>query len=139
MDLLDEKSLRRPGFDPGRAVKLEDGQLWSIPCPLIEWAPDFDLAGEVQLASMTTFGPEFDQLIADVENAELKGDEARALFRLARNLLDRNYDLRPEHYRTLLRYQTDSQLGVVSSLGEIYGIARGIAPKPTPAGSDSPS
>lgn len=135
---LDEKALRRPDFRGGRAVTLADGQAWYIPCPEVDLAPTFLDDGSLgDVMTQTTFGPEFDGLVAAVPSARSQREEAVAMIRLGHDLLGRNYDLRPADYGRLLRYRVSRDDEEGEGLSGIYLVAAGIAPKASTAGSGS--
>ena len=133
---FDEPALRGSGFQPGPGVVLADGQAWQIPCPMFDLIPRFAPDGGVGYESVTTFGQGFDELVDAVQNAETIAEEATSLFRLAIDLLGRNYQLGPDQFRALLVYPGDGNW-VQTPLGDIYRVAIGTAPKPTPDGSGS--
>ena len=121
---LDESSLRKSKLNPGQPVVLADGQSWMIPCPRIVYLPDFGPNGGFRIEAVSTFGPEFDRKVQILRDAESVPDEAAALLGVAVDLLGRNYDLGPEQYRALLRYETGAE-EVNQPLAEIYRIATG--------------
>lgn len=107
--LFDEKSLRRPEFQPGQAVVLRGGQAWNIPCPEVWLVPSFGPEGNIEVARASSFGPEFDLKLDAFQVAETINEEAAAMLGLAVDLLGRNYDLTPDHYRALLRYRVGDE------------------------------
>lgn len=121
---IDESALRRTEFRAGQAVELADGQSWSIPCPTVDYVPTFGPEGQVGVELVSSFGPLFDRKVQILRDADTTADEAVAFFNLAVDLLDRNYDLGPDHYRTLLRYRPGDQERN-RPLGEIFQIAIG--------------
>jgi hypothetical protein len=85
--MFDEISTRRPGFIEGRRVRLADGRAWSLPLR--------DPVGE---------DPEYDAILAAVNEAEDRSECLLAEFALTIFLLTRNYDLRPDPLETLLSF-----------------------------------
>jgi len=136
VDPIDEKLSRRPDFQGGRPIVLADGQEWSFPCPTIEFAPRRQADGSVKVTLSTAYGAEFDRLVDAVSGEKTMGEEAQALFSLAIDLLDRNYALSPDQLFVLLRYPQDGMWSE-TALGQIFDVAVGRGPKPTPAGSSS--
>src|SRR3954454_218699 len=86
-----EYVLRRPGFHPGHAIRMADGQEWTLPgpgCPGIS-------------------GAEYESLLAGLSEAEDEPERLRAELALAIYLLDRNYRLTPEDFTSLLGCPAD--------------------------------
>ncbi len=121
---FDESALRRPEFQPGRPVLLADGQLWSIPNPDLAYAPTFGPDGGVGSELVSVYGPGFDQKVQAVRDAQATQEIVVSLFGLATDLLGRNYDLTPDHYRALLRYRFN-QPDDNASLWEFFLVAIG--------------
>ncbi len=85
--MVDERSVRRPGFIEGTRIRLADGQSWSFPAS----QPDRD-------------DPEYDQVLRAVFEAEDDAERLRAELALTILLLARNYHLGPADYQELLGY-----------------------------------
>jgi hypothetical protein len=87
--MQDERALRRPVFVEGTSVVLADGQSWSLP----ERRRDRD-------------DPEYDGMLRMILEAEDVAERLRSELALTIFLLSRNYELSPEHYRTLLGFES---------------------------------
>jgi hypothetical protein len=137
--MLDEKSLRRPEFSDGYAVKLCDGQEWVFPKPKMRFIPRVKPDGSVDIGGKTSFGPESDKLLEAMFGiGTTDGYEIlRAKFEMAVRLLMANYNLKPEDFPELIAYDpeddADNQLW-----DELSPVLMGRAPgKPSAGGSDS--
>jgi hypothetical protein len=87
--MVPEQSARRPGFLEGRAIRLSDGQEWSLPLR----DPERD-------------DPEYDGLLAVVCEAEDRSEGMLAELALTIFLLTRNYHLAPTQLERLLQFPT---------------------------------
>ncbi len=128
-----ESERRRPEFLGGRAVRLADGQEWTVPLPRVRMKPRRDESGEVQLAAFFTFGDAYDLKWARLNQARDVIEEKAAICNLAFDLLQRNYDLSDEECAELLAWFEGDDAGT-AMLSALYDIASGIAPKPSPGG-----
>lgn len=137
MKTLDEKALRKPGFEGGRGVILSDGQEWFFPLPVVELIPDRLPSGRIGFVSTTQFGLEYDRMIDELSVSETKADEAAALFDIAIFLLGQNYEIADEDLPLILRYQVEGDDGPGEAMEGVRSVATGIGPKPSPAGLDS--
>ena len=102
--MLDEKSLRKPGFLEGVRIKLADGQEWEIPKPVYQIFPKFQDDGSCSVHSKVTFGGEIDYFLdldAAPEGADIVDDITRRMMVMGK-LLRRNYDLTGEQLSSLL-------------------------------------
>ena len=105
--LLDEKSLRKPGFSEGLKVILADGQEWTLPKPRIRFKPRI-VDGKVEIGGGPSFGPEFDDKL-DILFGVAEADPAERLrvkFEVAVRLLAANYDLEARRLRRADRSRT---------------------------------
>jgi hypothetical protein len=135
---IDEFSRRRPdGFrdaPEAEPIVLCDSQAWLIPKPLVEFFP---LAGG-ELGASATFGPDFDALVAAVDDTAAADPfdfraHLRALFALGRDLLLRNYDLDNDALAALLRYRPGDDANR-AMWGAILDVAAGNGPKASRGG-----
>jgi hypothetical protein len=125
----DERAARRPDFEPGRPVRLGDGQSWQLRRPRVELYPAVGPDGTVDPAM--SFGPAYDSLLDDLEKLEPGVDQVACLMRLAVHLLRLNYDVPPEAYRELLPFRSGDPANE-AMWTEIAGVALGTAgPKPS--------
>ena len=115
--MRDEKSLRRPDFLPGCAVRMADGQVWSLPKAPDPYAGTAD-AGTSPFADGGVLDREYQATIAAVLDAEDEAERLRAELALAILLLTRNYKLRPADYQELLCDRPGSP--VIASLQEAF-------------------
>lgn len=93
--MLEERSLRRTNFLGGIPVTLADGQRWSLPMPPDEPGEDSDLLLEM-------FGPDYEELMEAIAEADDETDLLRLDLALSILLLARNYDLAPDALTRLL-------------------------------------
>jgi hypothetical protein len=134
--MLDELALRRETFEEGVPIVLGDGQSWHFPKPWVCLYPQVVNGKVERVSGSTTFGPEFDALTEAVNGEE---GTTQAIFGVAVFLLNRNYSLPDSAYSELLRWTVNGG-PTEDMLGEIMRVARGFdAPKPSPAGGDSPA
>ena len=126
--MQNEESFRRPDFQGGRPVQLADGQSWYIPLPILESRPLLLESRDDRVEALTTFGPEFDRLVAACQETETAPEEARVLLELAVDLLGRNYDLSLDQYRALLQYGVQDR-DHNEPLLAIHRIATGTGPR----------
>jgi hypothetical protein len=126
--VLNEPSVRRPTFEPGVPVVLEDGQPWQLPRPRVRWR--MVVREDVKiLEGNTHFGPEFDSLRERINASENDGDYLGASFEAAAWLLRRNYALNENEALSLLAYDVED--GTNQDMWEaIYDVIWGRAPKP---------
>lgn len=100
---LNEVRRRRPNFSGGIPVRLDDGQEWWFPRPLMEIRPDFTGVEP----SLTTWGAEYDQMIK--ASADTLMAIAQKWFRIARFMLQKNYILTDADLQILLAYRTEDE------------------------------
>jgi hypothetical protein len=129
--MLDEKSLRRPGFSEGYKVKLADGQEWTFPKPRIQFRPQLGPDGRVEVGGGPSFGPEydheFDVLFGVVEVDAL--ERLRVKFEMLVRLLTANYRLSADEVAELLVLEPGNDASD-QLWDELSNVLMGIAPKP---------
>jgi hypothetical protein len=125
--MFDEGTLRGGGFAGGVPITLGDGREWYLPKPvLMVFFPVIE-DERVRLGAQGSFGPEYDALIERLDDAEGFAAQLTAAFDVAVDLLSRNYDLKPEHYRRLLPFRPgDEDNGRMWQ--QIIAVARGFDP-----------
>jgi len=135
---LDEKALRRPEFAEGVAIRLSDGQEWTLPRPLVSgWYPRRGADGRMLMVRGFDQGAEYDDLTdayVDLDESDV-GGQICLLATMAAHLLQLNYSLTDADLKRLLRFGSASVPGGDSEMwGKIAAVALGNAPKPTPVG-----
>jgi hypothetical protein len=85
--MVDEQSVRRPGFVEGTRIRLANGQEWTF--------PDHPPSKE---------DVEHQAVLREIGEAEDAADLLRAELALAIHLLSRNYDLTPEGFQAILDF-----------------------------------
>jgi hypothetical protein len=127
--MLDEQSLRRPGFAQGFPVTMADNQTWWLPRPRMIFRPTF-IDGKVGIGGGATFGPEFegDMAILRRDVAVEPEEYLRAKFAMAVQLLVLNYDLKPDDLEDLVVLEPDDPASV-ERWDVLSGAMMGIAPK----------
>jgi hypothetical protein len=132
---LDEEALRRPEFVEGEPIELGDGQSWHFPRPVLELYPVPGPDGRLRFDGVRrSFGEDYDRKL-DAFVAATGLDEMNAALEVAVDLLDRNYDLTPEDYGSLLRWRPGDEENA-AMWQAIADVALGRdAPKPTAVGS----
>jgi hypothetical protein len=141
MTPLDEQALRRPGFQEGVPIQLEDGQLWTFPRPVMVGASRFVNVrpdGSVAVVGIPEFepgqfGPDYLAKVEALFSASYQDEEQPAMAALAVDLLLRNYDLKGKDFRQLLRFHEGVEL-YGPYWQPIIDVAVGNAPKPSPIG-----
>jgi len=131
--VLDERSLRRPDINESECcpIVLADGQAWLFPKPYVDYTPRFE-DGKAVLAIESEFTPYLDRF----EAAETVGEVFCTRFDLARTMLLKVYDLTDEQLPALLKTRRDSEADQ-ERWNEIYHVAAGFGPKPSPGGESS--
>lgn len=138
--MIDEASRRRPDWVEGEWIKLEDGQRWSFPRPIIRLnlrENDGVLGTErPQAETNRKFGDRFWALHSNLL-AALQGDDMDAIVlafaEAALDLLRRNYDLATEDLEDVLFFVLNDEANT-SMWRSIGDVVRGIGPKPSAAG-----
>ncbi|APW59916.1 hypothetical protein [Paludisphaera borealis] len=95
--MVDELSRRRHNFQPGRKLRLANGQLWVFPTPRVPGDPTGFQADA-----------EYRPLLDSVREADSDAERALAELALAVFLLSWNYDLSPSEYQELLSFPAGS-------------------------------
>ncbi len=140
--MLNEPSLRKPGFQEGIKVKLGDGQEWTFPPVKMRVVPTMDSEGTVTAkSSRTTMGSDvtkeinaFVDYIISEEDWNLMGWLTKRMTAAAK-LLMMNYDLSGEQLAELLYWEQDDQ-EIADRWQAIDSAMLGIVPKVSAAGSD---
>lgn len=136
--VLDEQALRREDFAEGVEVKLWDGQIWTLPRPVLSgFYPKRKHDGTFEASTGFQFGPEYDRLLDAFIDSTDGLERMGLLFSLAAYLLGRNYDVADADLPRLLyrvvaddpRQEENFEMWQILS-----DIALGNAPKPTPVG-----
>jgi hypothetical protein len=131
--MLDEKTLRKPGFTEGYRVTLADGQEWVFPRPRIRLKPKI-VDGKVEIGGGPSFGPECDEHL-DVLFGAVEVDPVERLrvkFEMAVKLLSANYDLKSEDCAELIVLEPGEPASE-ERWEQLSNVMLGIAPKPSPA------
>lgn len=92
--MREERFCRRPGFRPGRTIRLADGQFWTFPVPAEGERIDF-------LAS----GSAYEALLKACLEAEDEPDRRRGELALGIALMDANYFLESSDFTSLLEFE----------------------------------
>lgn len=130
--MLNESQWRIPSAR-GKWIKLADGQKWMLREPVLEFRAVVDESGVATFEKKAAVDPLIDRYVAATEAI----DEAEALLNVALSLLEPNYDLTRRELVTLLPWRKDEDNQAMWQ--EIANLALGVAPKPTPVGSEPPS
>lgn len=131
--MLDERALRKPGFQEGYRVKLADGQEWAFPKPRMVFKPKI-VNGTIDFDGGPSFGPEFDdklEVLLGVREAT-PVERLRIKFEMAVRLLKANYDLRDEDFGELIVLVVGDPVSD-ERWDELDKVLAGSSPKPSPA------
>jgi hypothetical protein len=136
-----EPSKRRPDFhEPTVPILLADGQTWHFPKPHVYLSPQVIGGRVVSMSGNTTFGAEFDSLVAALKEAA-ESDNAyqilHATAALGCFMLTLNYDLTDAELRELLTFRVDLP-DTWDRVKAIMGVAYGRGPKLSNDGDGSP-
>ncbi len=120
--MLDEAKLRRSEFREGPAIRLADGQEWTLPRP-----PDRDAwraldDSEVNRSDPFPFGSDYPAILHACLEAEDEAERLRSELSLAILLLSHNYCLRSSEYLSLLAYPSNHP-----ALGALQRALRDVA------------
>jgi hypothetical protein len=110
--MLDEASLRKPGFTEGARVTLADGGEWVLPKPRPVFFPTASPGEGIGLAVRFSYGLEYDPYFEEAFGPRDDGDfadEVEAKMRLAALLLLANYDLDDGRLADLLTLRAGSE------------------------------
>ena len=102
--MVAEKSTRRPEFVEGRAVRLTDGQEWSLP-----------------IRDPARHEPEYDALLSVICEVEDRAEGMLAELALTIFLLNRNYDLAPTELARLLDFPSNDP-GLCALQDTVHGV-----------------
>jgi hypothetical protein len=136
VNVLDEKSLRRPEWREGEWVTLGDGGRWCLPKPQLTFYPTtgsdgVDRFDDGQYGLDATYEARVEAFMqADQDNA------LDTMLALALDLFRRNYTATPDVLRILFPWRTGDESNA-EMWRSIVDVAMGRAPKPTAGGSDS--
>jgi len=121
--MIPEATRRKPGFDEAHSapVVLSDGQRWYVPKPWVEIRPVFRDGQAVSAYHVLTAGPELDELVEAIGEAESAQLQVIGAASLAAKLLRHHYELADEDLDQLLRFRIgdDSSLAWVEAIIEI--------------------
>lgn len=142
--MIDEKSLRKPGFNEENCVPvaLADGQIFYFPRVWLELRPRFVQGRATEMKMVSSAGSELDSHLKAVETAAEagEGDWAMEAASLAAFMLSKNYDLTDDVLSDILVFPINGP-NAYELLRTIMDVARGRTdPKePETSGSDAPS
>jgi hypothetical protein len=137
MDLIVEGERRREDFLGGIEVRLNDGQLWTLPKPRVRIRPVRDASG-MRLVGLFTFGDAYNAKWEAFAGAVDSRAQRAALLDLAFDLLQRNYKLSDDELSDLLAWDPEDDAGA-ERLEALAAIVSGDSPKASPGGTGSPS
>ncbi len=105
--MLDETQRRKSNFDEGHSapVVLADGQRWYLPKPWLEIRPVFRDGKAVSAYNVLTAGPELDELVEAIADADTAKAQVIGVATLAAKLLRHHYALADEDLDQLLRFR----------------------------------
>ena len=107
--MLDEKSLRRPDFVEGIALRLADGGFWTVPMPPQGLSTSKPLP-VARARMLESFGSRYLALLDAVRDAEDDTEVLRFELALAICLLRQNYQLDPSTLASLLSFSHKDDL-----------------------------
>ena len=106
--MLDEKSLRRPDFIEGAALRLADGSFWTVPMPPGRTTSKSPSSNPTR--TLESFGPQYLALLDAMRDAEDGAEVLRFELALAICLLRQNYQLDPSTLGNLLSFSNTDDL-----------------------------
>lgn len=135
--MLDEKNLRRDGFDEGRSVAVDlPGGAFFLPKPVYRLRPTFKDGRRLpESAVLRADDPEFERLkeaVAEATKAE-DGDFYGAAVDLAAYMLQQNYRIDDEQLGLVFGEPLDNR-PAESWIGQVMGVAHGKGPKTSAVG-----
>ena len=133
MSRIDEKSRRKPGFTPGVAVVLADGQEWKFPPPRLRLSPV--RAGDGFAVAVNRAGlPDYPRWEAVLySEAQVPAEEYWTVrMTAAATLLLANYELTDQELDSLLVWETGDP-AADERWDRIDEAILGVVPKPAPA------
>lgn len=136
--MLNETSRRKPNFDERNSspVVLADGQTWYLPKPWLEVRPIFR-AGKAQKAlAVFTNGPELDDLVEAIADADGLRQQVVGAASLAAHLLRWHYELSDADLDQLLCFRLADPASVQWVETAIAVATGNNGPKVSSAGGD---
>lgn len=135
--MLNETELRRPDFREGCPVVLADGQVWSVPQPVVRWLPGRSKAGFRTVVSINEQTSDYDELLTQWEDSTNSRGRINAIFGMAAKLLRANYDLTDDQIDEILVFGATPDIDPEPAriFEEMSNIALGNGPKPSAAGT----
>ncbi|WP_169979043.1 hypothetical protein [Tautonia rosea] len=128
--MLDEKSLRRPDFMEGIALRLADGGFWTVPMPPQGLSTSKPLTA-ARGRTLESFGPRYLALLNAVRDAEDDTEVLRFELALAICLLRQNYQLDPSTLASLLSFtHKDDLTRMQRSMSEVASAHLRAVPPP---------
>lgn len=118
----------------GEWIALKEG-LWLFPKPIVEYFPKF-VDGRAVFATGSSYGDAFDELVETVLQSETISDYYGSMFGLAVDMIQRNYHLNDEEMSALFRTEKGNEADD-ERWRQVLAVAKGSAPKPSPAGGDA--
>jgi hypothetical protein len=106
--MIDEKAKRKPNFTIENSVPVslgDEAQTWYLPKPWLEVWPIFRDGAAVRTLSRFTHGPELDEMVEVIAEAEGAGAQICAAASLAARLLRHHYELTDRELDELLRFR----------------------------------
>jgi hypothetical protein len=136
---LDEKTLRRAGFDEANShpVTMPGGATFYLPKPMIRIRPVFRDGKRVDEARLCTDDPEFDRLKEAVTAAtsDEEADFGGAVTDLAAWMLLKNYGLTDEQLGEAFEVGVEGEIANQAWMTEVMAIAHGRGTRSFPDGS----
>jgi len=135
---MTEASKRKDNVDEANSVPvvLADGQTWWLPKPWLEIRPVFRGGKVVSTYDVVTCGPDLDEMIEAISEAETITAQVVGAASLAAHLLRFHYDLTDEDLDQLLRFRL-SDPASLDWVKAVIEVATGRSgPKLSGAGGD---
>ncbi len=135
--MISETTLRKANFDEKHSspITLSDGQTWYLPKPWVEVRPVFKDGKAVTTYTVLTVGPELDDLVEAIADAETTKAQVAGAASLAAHLLRHHYDLRDEDLDQLLRFRISDPASLAWVNGVIEIATGQFVPKRSGAGN----
>ena len=128
--MLDEKALRKDGFQDGARIVLGDGQEWSIPEYVYVFIPEYDNDGRIVAGGRASFGEVDADLDIWLGSADVDPYERiSAMMRVACHLIMRNYELDIAALQVLLP-RNSSDPANRDMWAALTRAVQGLSPKP---------
>jgi hypothetical protein len=137
--VLDEASLRKPGFTEGPRIVLGDGQAWTFPRPRLRLYPVRAAEGRFTVGGAMGYGSNYADLVDQLVECDPGDTSARLAlqFQMATSLLELNYTLSDRDFRRLLAIDL-ADPECESRWAQINQVLLGHPPKPLADGSATP-